>query len=324
MFVEPKKKFTDEMKDKIALFCNLKPNHVVQNMDAETLYSVPLMLQKERLDTLVIERLGLKVGEPDLSDWVSMVEKEKNLKEERTIALVGKYVELKDAYLSVVEALYHAGLENGVKINVDWINAEELETCSEEEVEKILSKAHGILVPGGFGDRGIEGKITAVRYAREHDIPYFGICLGMQMAVVEFARHIVGLEDAHSSELNCETNNPVISLMPEQEDIEEKGGTMRLGLYPCKLKNGTKTMEAYGENVIYERHRHRYEFNNIYRNQIEEKGMVISGVSPDERLVEVVEIPSQKWFVACQFHPEFKSRPTKAHPLFREFIKATL
>ncbi len=315
---------TDEMKDKIALFCNLKPNHVVQNMDAETLYSVPLMLQKERLDTLVIERLGLKVGEPDLSDWVSMVEKEKNLKEERTIALVGKYVELKDAYLSVVEALYHAGLENGVKINVDWINAEELETCSEEEVEKIFSKAHGILVPGGFGDRGIEGKITAVRYAREHDIPYFGICLGMQMAVVEFARHIVGLEDAHSSELNCETNNPVISLMPEQEDIEEKGGTMRLGLYPCKLKNGTKTMEAYGENVIYERHRHRYEFNNIYRNQIEEKGMVISGVSPDERLVEVVEIPSQKWFVACQFHPEFKSRPTKAHPLFREFIKATL
>lgn len=315
-------RLTQEMKDKIALFCNLKPNHVVQNMDAETLYSVPIMLQEEKLDRLVIERLGMEVGEPDLTDWIELLEKEKSLTEERTVALVGKYVELHDAYLSVVEALYHAGLDNQIKVNVDWINAEEIESYSREQIEERFSKADGILVPGGFGDRGIEGKIIAVKYARENNIPYLGICLGMQLAVVEFARNVVGLEDAHSAELSEDTQHPVINLMPEQVDIEEMGGTMRLGVYPCKIKENTKVMEAYQSNLIYERHRHRYEFNNVYRKQIEEKGMELSGMSPDEKLVEIVEIPSHKWFVACQFHPEFKSRPTKAHPLFKEFIKA--
>lgn len=314
---------TEDMKDKIALFCNLKPNHVVQNMDAETLYSVPLMLQKEKLDRLVIDRLGLDAKEADLTEWIAMVEREKSLTEECTIALVGKYVELKDAYLSVVEALYHAGLENGIKVNVDWINAEEIESYTEQQIQELFQKTDGILVPGGFGDRGIEGKILAAKYARENNIPYFGICLGMQLAVIEFARHVGGIEDAHSAELSI-TTNPVINLMPEQEDIEEKGGTMRLGVYPCKVLEGTKAMEAYGSNLIYERHRHRYEFNNIYRQQLENKGLVISGVSPDDRLVEIVEIPTHKWYVACQFHPEFKSRPTKAHPLFHDFIQATM
>ena len=315
---------TEDMKDKIALFCNLKPNHVVQNMDAETLYSVPLMLQKEKLDRLVIDRLGLDAKEADLTEWIAMVEREKSLTEECTIALVGKYVELKDAYLSVVEALYHAGLENGIKVNVDWINAEEIESYTEQQIQELFQKTDGILVPGGFGDRGIEGKILAAKYARENNIPYFGICLGMQLAVIEFARHVGGIEDAHSAELSTTTTNPVINLMPEQEDIEEKGGTMRLGVYPCKVLEGTKAMEAYGSNLIYERHRHRYEFNNIYRQQLENKGLVISGVSPDDRLVEIVEIPTHKWYVACQFHPEFKSRPTKSHPLFHDFIQATM
>lgn len=315
-------RLTQEMKDKISLFCNLKPNHVVQNMDAETLYEVPLMLQEEKLDKLVIERLSLEVGEPDLNDWLELVEKEKSLIQEKTVALVGKYVELKDAYLSVIEALHHAGLANGVKVKIKWINAEEVETYSQEKINEVFSKVDGILVPGGFGDRGIEGKIAAIRYARENNVAFFGICLGMQLAVIEFARNIVGLEEAHSSELCEDTPHPVINLMPEQVDVEEKGGTMRLGVYPCKLSEGSLCMQAYGEHLIYERHRHRYEFNNIYRKQIEEKGMVISGMSPDERLVEIVEIPEHKWFLACQFHPEFKSRPTKAHPLFREFIKA--
>lgn len=314
---------TEDMKDKIALFCNLKPNHVVQNMDAETLYSVPLMLQKEKLDRLVIDRLGLDAKEADLTEWIAMVEREKSLTEECTIALVGKYVELKDAYLSVVEALYHAGLANGIKVNVDWINAEEIESYTDRQIQELFKNTDGILVPGGFGDRGIEGKILAAKYARENNIPYFGICLGMQLAVIEFARHVGGIEDAHSAELSI-TTNPVINLMPEQEDIEEKGGTMRLGVYPCKVLEGTKAMEAYGSNLIYERHRHRYEFNNIYRQQLENKGLVISGVSPDDRLVEIVEIPTHKWYVACQFHPEFKSRPTKSHPLFHDFIQATM
>ena len=253
-----------------------------------------------------------------------MVEREKSLTKERNIALVGKYVELKDAYLSVVEALYHAGLANGIKVNVNWINAEEIESYTDRQIQELFKNTDGILVPGGFGDRGIEGKILAAKYARENNIPYFGICLGMQLAVIEFARNVAGIQDAHSAELSTTTTNPVINLMPEQEDIEEKGGTMRLGVYPCKVLEGTKAMEAYGSNLIYERHRHRYEFNNIYRQQLENKGLVISGVSPDDRLVEIVEIPTHKWYVACQFHPEFKSRPTKSHPLFHDFIQATM
>jgi len=312
---------TKDMKDKIALFCNLKSDHVVENLDAQTLYEIPLMLQNEGLDSLVIEKLKLPKNESNLLDWKKIVEKEKSLENNVNIALVGKYVELKDAYISVAESLKHAGIENSVKVDIHWISSEELENT--QTPEKILEKMDGILVPGGFGDRGIEGKVFAAKYARENNIPYLGICLGMQIAVIEFARNVLGLKDAHSTELNSETPYPVIDLMPEQADIENMGGTMRLGTYPCKIKEDTRAFSAYNDELVYERHRHRYEFNNQFRKEIENAGMVLSGLSPDERLVEIVELPSHKWFVAAQFHPEFKSRPTKAHPLFREFIKAS-
>ncbi|RKD22013.1 CTP synthase [Caminicella sporogenes DSM 14501] len=312
---------SDDIKNKIGLFCNLDPKNVVSNMDCDSLYEVPLLLEKEGLPQIVCSRLNLECGEPDLEEWKKIVEIERNPKSEVKIALVGKYVELKDAYMSVAESLKHAGIANEAKVNIDWIHSEHV---TEENVEKLLKDADGILVPGGFGDRGIEGKILAVKYARENKIPYFGICLGMQLAVIEFARNVIGLKDAHSSELNPETTNPVIDLMPEQEDIEDMGGTMRLGVYPCKIYEGTKAHEAYGEDLIYERHRHRYEFNNHYREILTNAGLVISGISPDERLVEIIELKDHPWFVAGQFHPEFKSRPTKAHPLFREFIKAAL
>lgn len=312
---------SQEIKEKIGLFSNMDHTNVVQNLDADTLYEVPLMLEKEGLPQMVIDRLNLDVKEPDLSEWTNMVEKMKNREKKVKIALVGKYVELKDAYLSVAESLNHAGIANEVEVCIDWIHSEELNggNCAD-----VLKDADGILVPGGFGDRGIEGKICATKYARENNIPFFGICLGMQMAVVEFARNVLDLSDAHSSELLPNTTYPVIDLMPEQKDIEDMGGTMRLGLYPCKLKEGTKAREAYGEDLVYERHRHRYEYNNKYREQLEEKGLIISGVSPDERLVEIVELKDHPWFVASQFHPEFKSRPTRSHPLFRDFIKASI
>ncbi|WIF96026.1 CTP synthase [Caminicella sporogenes] len=312
---------SDDIKNKIGLFCNLDPKNVVSNMDCNSLYEVPLLLEKEGLPQIVCSRLNLECGEPDLEEWKKIVEIERNPKSEVKIALVGKYVELKDAYMSVAESLKHAGIANEAKVNIDWIHSEHV---TEENVEKLLKNADGILVPGGFGDRGIEGKILAVKYARENKIPYFGICLGMQLAVIEFARNVIGLKDAHSSELNPETTNPVIDLMPEQEDIEDMGGTMRLGVYPCKIYEGTKAHEAYGEDLIYERHRHRYEFNNHYREILTNAGLVISGISPDERLVEIIELKDHPWFVAGQFHPEFKSRPTKAHPLFKDFIKAAL
>lgn len=312
---------SDELKDKIGLFCNLDPNNVVQNMDCNSLYEVPLLLENEGLPQLVCDRLNLECKEPDLTEWKKIVEIERNPKSEVNIALVGKYVELKDAYLSVAESLKHAGIANEVKVNIDWIHSEEV---NEENVEKLLKNADGILVPGGFGDRGVEGKIATTKYARENKIPFLGICLGMQLAVTEFARNVVGLKDAHSSELDPETTNPVIDLMPEQEDVEDMGGTMRLGIYPCKIYEGTKASEAYGEDLVYERHRHRYEFNNHYREMLTEAGLIISGISPDERLVEIVEIKDHPWFVAGQFHPEFKSRPTHAHPLFRDFVKAAL
>ena len=249
-----------------------------------------------------------------------MVAVEKNLDRTVKIALVGKYVELRDAYLSVAEALKHAGIANEVAVDIKWIHSETLEA---DNVADVLKGIDGILVPGGFGFRGVEGKILATQYARENDIPFFGICLGMQMAVVEFARNILGYEDAHSSELNGLTEAPVIDLMPEQKDIEDMGGTMRLGLYPCKIKTGTLAYAAYGESLIYERHRHRYEFNNAYREVFVENGFVFSGLSPDERLVEIIEVPNHPWFLAVQFHPEFKSRPTHAHPLFKAFIAAS-
>lgn len=315
------KPISDEMKDKIGLFCNVKPNHVVQNLDAETLYEVPLMLQKEGLDELVVKGLSLDVKDAQMDDWIEIVEKEKALEKEVTIALVGKYVELKDAYLSVAEALKHAGIYGGAKVNIDWVHSEDV---TRETAKELLSNADGILVPGGFGDRGVEGKIEAIRYARENNVPFFGICLGMQLAVVEFARNVAGLVGAHSAELAPDAKYHVIDLMPEQHDVEDMGGTMRLGLYPCKIYEDTKAYEAYKEKLVYERHRHRYEFNNEYKKILTDNGLVISGISPDERLVEIVEIKDHPWFVAGQFHPEFKSRPTRPQPLFRDFVKAAM
>lgn len=315
------KPISKEIKEKIGLFCNLSPSNVFQNLDTESLYQVPLMLEEEGLANTVCKELGLECDQPDLEEWRQMVERELNPRTEVTIALVGKYVELKDAYLSVAEALKHAGIANEAKVNIDWIQSEHV---NERNVADLLKDADGILVPGGFGDRGVEGKILAAKYARENKVPFLGICLGMQLAVVEFARNVVGLKDAHSSELNPETMNPVIDLMPEQKDIEDKGGTMRLGLYPCKIYEGTKAHEAYGEDLIYERHRHRYEFNNHYREVLADEGLIISGISPDERLVEIIELVDHPWFVAGQFHPEFKSRPTRPHPLFRELVKAAI
>ncbi|KAB3534753.1 CTP synthase [Alkaliphilus pronyensis] len=312
------KPLSQEMKDKIGLFCNLSPNSVVQNIDAESLYEVPLMLQSEGLDEIAVKRLNLKANTPDLSNWLQIVDKHKNPSKTVNIALVGKYVELKDAYISVSEALIHAGIHNNSKVNIKWIQSSEVTSTT---ASHILSSADGILIPGGFGDRGVEGKIQAIKYARENKIPLLGICLGMQLAVAEFARNAMGLSTAHSSELNPNTTHPVIDLMPEQQDIEDMGGTMRLGLYPCKLYPNTKAKEAYGEDLIYERHRHRYEFNNQYREELTKAGLIISGISPDERLVEIIELKDHPWFVAAQFHPEFKSRPTRPHPLFRDFIK---
>jgi CTP synthase len=265
--------------------------------------------------------LGLEDKLPDLSSWQDMLDKMKRSQGEVRIGLVGKYVELRDAYLSVAEALKHAGIENETEVKIEWIHSEDV--TIENYTEK-LNGLDGILVPGGFGDRGIEGKVLASRYARETQTPFLGICLGMQMAVVEFAINVLGYEDVNSSEFNENCLHPVIDLMPDQKDIENKGGTMRLGIYPCKLASGSKAREAYGEDLIYERHRHRYEFNNHYREAIQSKGMRITGLSPDERLVEIVEIENHPWYVAVQFHPEFKSRPTRSHPLFREFIRAAV
>ncbi|MDR7856981.1 CTP synthase [Tissierella sp.] len=309
----------NDLRDKIALFCDLDPSEVIENIDASTIYEIPLMLEREGLPKLVIEHLNLKCDELDLSEWNEIVERVKNPQGKVKIALVGKYVELKDAYLSVAESLRHGAIANNIDVDIDWVHAEEI---NENNCKELLAGADGILVPGGFGDRGVEGKITATKYARENNIPFLGICLGMQLAVVEFARNVASLKGAHSSELNENTKYPVIDLMPEQKDIDTLGGTMRLGLYPCKVIEGTKAMEIYNDEIVYERHRHRYEFNNEYRDTLAEKGLIISGLSPDERLVEMIELKDHPWFVAVQYHPEFKSRPTKAHPLFREFIKA--
>ncbi len=311
---------SQELKEKIALFCDLDKGDVIQNPDADTLYEVPLILEKEGLPQMVINHLDLKCKEKDISEWESIVEKVKNPKGKVKIALVGKYVELKDAYLSVAESLRHAGISNEVDIDIDWIHSEKI---NEKNCGDKLKGADGILVPGGFGDRGIDGKLCTIKYARENKVPFLGICLGMQMAVVEFARNVIGLKGAHSSELDPETPYPVIDLMPEQRDIEDMGGTMRLGLFPCKIAEGSKSKEAYEEELVYERHRHRYEFNNEFRDKALENGLIISGISPDERLVEIIELQDHPWFVASQFHPEFKSRPTRSHPLFREFIKAS-
>ncbi|TDM19976.1 CTP synthase [Macrococcoides canis] len=313
---------TEDLRDKIALFCDIDKKSVIECRDADTLYQIPVALQAQHMDDLVIERLGLEAsGEADLTEWNKLLDTVRNLEGKVKIALVGKYVALQDAYLSVAEALKHAGYEFGKDIEIDWINSEHLDVTNYKER---LKDADGILVPGGFGERGIEGKILATQYARENNIPFLGICLGMQLATVEFARNVVGLKDAHSSELDPNTPYPVIALLPDQKDVVDLGGTLRLGLYPCELKEGTKAHAAYGATHIDERHRHRYEFNNEFRERLEEKGLVFSGLSPDGRLVEIVEIPDHKWFVACQFHPEFLSRPMKPQRLFRGFIEAAI
>lgn len=314
---------SQEAKDKLALFCNVDKDCVMENLDCDSLYEVPLLLEEENLAKIVCKKLKMKDCEPDLKDWIEVVEKQRALKNKVTVGLVGKYVELHDAYISIVESLKHAGIHTGTDVEIKWINAEEVEKV---EPKTLLSDVDAILVPGGFGERGVEGKITAVQYARENKIPFLGICLGMHCTVIEFARNVLGLKDAHTSEIKEDTPNPVIDLMPEQKDIDELGGTMRLGAYPCKLTAGTFSNAAYGEELIYERHRHRYEFNNEYRNKMAEKGLVIAGVSPDERLVEIVELKKEvhPWFVSVQFHPEFKSRPNRPHPLFRDFVKAAL
>lgn len=315
------KEISDDLKNKIGLFCNIDGSSVIQNLDADNLYEVPLMLHNEGLDTLVCKKLGLNSTSIDNSEWIDMVNRLKNLRRNVKIALVGKYVELHDAYISIVEALNHGGLNNDVKIEIKWINAAEV---TSNNVEDHLKDVDGILVPGGFGDRGVEGKIESIKYARENKVPFLGICLGMQCVVIEYARNVLGLKDANSSELMPETPYPVIDLMPDQKEVDEKGGTMRLGLYACRLEKNTKAYEAYNDEVIYERHRHRYEFNNQFRKQLIESGLILSGTSPDERLVEIVEIKEHPWFVASQFHPELKSRPNKPHPLFSNFIKASL
>ena len=306
---------------KIALFCDVDPKAVISAMDARSIYEVPVNLRAQQLDEMVIERLELECGEPDMTEWDAFVAHSASLPDEVNIALVGKYVQLPDAYLSVNEALDHAGIFHDHKVKVHWVDAESL---TPEEVDQILSEMDGILVPGGFGIRGIEGKIRAASYARENKVPYFGICLGMQVAVAEFARHVAGLDGANSTEFDPVTEHPVIDLMREQHDVADMGGTMRLGTYPCKVTPGTKGFAAYGEELIYERHRHRYEVNNAYRERLVEAGLVISGLSPDGRLVEMVELPDHPWFLGNQGHPEFKSRPTRPAPLFRDFIGAAV
>jgi len=314
---------SEGLKEKIALFCNVEPEAVVQNYDAETIYEVPLILRDEGLDLIVAKKLCVDGMVADLSEWEEIVKRVKNPSANVKIALVGKYVELHDAYLSVAESLCHAGIANDAKVDIKWVHSEEIESPS-FDLDATLSDVDGILVPGGFGDRGIEGKIMSIRYARENKVPLLGLCLGMQCSVIEFARHVCGLKGAQSTEFDPGTPHPVIDIMPDQRDIEDKGGTMRLGHYPCSIKPGTKTMAAYGEELIEERHRHRYEFNNEYREILTKAGMVLSGLSPDNRLVEIIELKDHPWFVGTQFHPEFKSRPNRPHPLFRDFIKAAL
>ncbi len=320
------KELSRDMKEKLALFCDIDVDAVIQNRTAASIYQVPLMLEEEGLDKIALKKLGLEDGAKDMSEWIDMVKKIEQARPHGvTVAIVGKYVELQDAYMSVTESVRHAGYANNVAVDIRWVNAETIEHA-DTDLKAVFDGVDGILVPGGFGDRGVEGKIKAIQYARENLVPYFGLCLGMQCAVIEFARHVCNMDGAHTSEINPETAWPVIDLMPEQVNVEDKGGTMRLGVYPCKVYPGTLTEAAYGEAIIYERHRHRYEFNNAYREKLVECGLVIGGTLPNGRLVEIVELPTSvhPWFLATQFHPEFKSRPTNPHPLFRDFVAAAL
>ncbi|HIC92663.1 MAG TPA: CTP synthase, partial [Anaerolineae bacterium] len=309
----------EALKDKIALFCDVERRAVIPLITAETIYEVPLILEEAGLGALIVERLGLSANEPQLDEWRALVEEIKRPKERVTIGVVGKYVELVDAYISVREALYHAGLHHDRDVEIEWIDAEDLEKG--KGLER-LARVDGIVVPGGFGYRGIEGKIVAARYARENGVPYLGLCLGMQVMVIEFARHVLGSDEPNSTEFDPHTKHPVIDLMPEQRGITEMGGTMRLGAYPCRLVPGTRAAAAYGQEMVHERHRHRFEFNNAYRDLLTGAGLVLSGLSPDGRLVEIVELADHPWMVGTQFHPEFKSRPNRPHPLFCAFLAA--
>lgn len=309
------------LKDKIALFCNVPSNHVLQNLDVETLYEAPLAMEKEHLAQVACECLDLTCPEPDLEDWEIMVHALKNPTTEVTIALVGKYIALHDAYISVVEALNHGGIASRATVNIRWIDSE---TITEENVAEALKGADGIVVPGGFGDRGVEGKISAIHYARLNHIPFLGLCLGMQLSIVEYSRNVLGFQDAHSVEFDPSSTHPVIDLMPDKVGVEDIGGTLRLGSYPCVLDEGTKAYQLYHDKTIHERHRHRYEVNNDYRDLLSKNGMKLSGLSPDGRIVEMIELPDHPFFLATQGHPELKSRPNRPHPLFKGLVEAAL
>jgi CTP synthase len=306
------------LKEKIALFCDVDKRAVISLPDVASIYEVPLMLEEAGLGTFIAEAIDLDGQPPDLSNWQDMVRRIQNPSAALKIGVVGKYLPAPDAYISVTEALRHAGIHHNVRIDIRWVASEALESGDLRALEEV----DGIVVPGGFGHRGIEGKIVAARYARTQQVPYLGLCLGLQCAVIEFARDALGAPDANSTEFNAFTSHPVIDLLPEQRDVADKGGTMRLGLYPCKLQPDTKAALAYGEPVVYERHRHRFEFNNLYREALWEAGMMFSGTSPNDRLVEIIELKDHPWFVASQFHPEFRSRPNRPHPLFRDFVRA--
>lgn len=309
------------IKDKIALFCNVPTKHVMQNLDVDTLYEAPLAMEKEHLADVACECLKLDCREPDMREWQEMVDTLKHLERNVTVALVGKYTTLHDAYISVVESLKHGGLAHKCNVDIKWIPSEDI---NEENAERILGDVSGIIVPGGFGDRGTDGMIASIKYARENGIPFLGLCLGMQLCIVEFARHVCKFNDAHSIELDPQTTHPVIHLMADQDGVEDIGGTLRLGAYPCVLDKDSLAYQLYGEEEISERHRHRYEVNNYYRGDLEKAGMKLSGLSPDGRIIEMCEIPDHPWFIATQAHPEFNSRPNRPHPLFRGFIGAAL
>ena len=310
---------TQDIKEKISLFCNISSKNVIENLDADSIYDVPLMFEKQNVAQIVMNKLGLKETKNDLIEWHDLCKSNRKIDKTVEIALVGKYVSLHDAYISIYEALNHAGVFNGVNVKIRWVDSEKIE---EETAEKLLNGVDGVIVPGGFGNRGIEGIIKAIRYARQNDIPLFGICLGMQLMVIEYFRNVIKKEDANSLEFDENTKTPVINIMEDQVNVTQKGATMRLGKYPCTLDIGTKSYDAYKENLIYERHRHRYEFNNDYRKMAIENGLKIAGVSPDNKLVEIVEIEKNKWAVGVQFHPELKSRPNRPHPLFKAFVHA--
>jgi len=313
------KKLSQEMREKIGLFCNVETEAVIEGRDADTIYEIPLMYEKEGLDRIALEKLNMKVGHPDLRKWTRMVHKIKSPRDRVTIGIVGKYTDLKDAYKSINESFIHAGAENEVAIDLKWIRAEEL---TKDNLGEVLGDVSGVLVPGGFGERGVEGKIMAIQYIRENKIPFFGICLGMQCAIVEYARNVCGMKGANSTEF-AKTKYPVIDLMIDQRGVKNLGGTMRLGAYPCSVAKGTKAYTAYKKELIYERHRHRYEVNNKFRKVLSDAGLIFSGTAPDNSLVEIIELPDHPWFVGGQFHPELKSRALTPHPLFREFVKAS-